>query len=186
MTSALRPFLVLTLATVALLAVRGAGPSRAQTGTPAAGGYAMPPGVTYDGLAFGDVPMPWTGGAGVGLFRARLEPGATVDLEPEPDPYSYLVYVESGTITFRVDAPAEISRATAGTPAAQATEPVTPEHAAALTDVALRQGDAGLFSETPNGAPGQARNDGQEPAVALVVMLAPPTASSSPSGTPAS
>ena len=154
----------------------------AQEGTPAADEFELPEGVTFEGLAFGVAEALPPGATGLGLSRARLEPGARIDLDP--DPGAFLVYVESGALTFRVDTPVQVTRAVAGTPAAM--DPAAaPEDVAAGTDVTLEQGDAALFPPNPGGAPGEARNDGQEPAVALVVFAGPAEDGGAATGTPA-
>jgi len=111
-----------------LLAIGNADVSLAQEGTPPADEYAMPEGVTFDGLAFGTVALAPAGAVDLGLYRSRLEPCASVDLGG--DVAYYLISVESGTITFHVDAPASVTRAVAGTPAAQRPDQTAPEEAA--------------------------------------------------------
>ena len=154
----------------------------AQEATPGADEFELPEGVTFEGLAFGVAEGLPAGATGLGLFRARLEPGARIDLDP--DPAAFLIYVESGALTFRVDTPVQVTRAVAGTPAAMGTE-AAPEEIAAGTDVILQAGDAALFPPNPEGAPGEARNDGQEPAVALVVSAGPAEVGAAAAGTPA-
>ena len=156
---------------IAGLLAGGAGVSLAQEGTPPADEYAMPVGVTFDGLAFATVAFAPPGPVDLGLYRSRLEPGASVDLGGGAA--YYLISVESGTITFHVDAPALVTRAIAGTPAAQTPDQTAPEEAAAGTDVVLQRGDAALFSPNPGGAGGEVRNDGQEPVIVLVVEAQP-------------
>jgi len=162
---------VLVVVLAGLLAVGNASIAVAQEGTPAADEYAMPEGVTFDGLAFGTVAVTPPGPVDLGLYRSRLEPGASVGLAGGAA--YYLISVESGTITFHVDAPALVTRAVAGTPAAQIPDQTAPEEAAAGTDVVLEQGDAALFSPNPGGAGGEVRNDGQEPVTVLVVEAQP-------------
>ena len=156
---------------IASLLAGGAGVSVAQEGTPPADEYAMPEGVTFDGLAFATVAFTPPRPVDLGLYRSRLQPGASVDLGSGAA--YYLISVESGTITFHVDAPALVTRAVAGTPAAQTADQTVPEEAAPGTDVVLEQGDTALFSPNPGGAGGEVRNDGQEPVVVLVVEAQP-------------
>ena len=156
---------------IASLLAGGAGVSVAQEGTPPADEYAMPEGVTFDGLAFATVAFAPPSPVDLGLYRSRLQPGASVDLGGGAA--YYLISVESGTITFHVDAPALVTRAVAGTPAAQTADQTVPEEAAPGTDVVLEQGDTALFSPNPGGAGGEVRNDGQEPVVVLVVEAQP-------------
>ncbi len=143
----------------------------AQEGTPPAGASGMPAGVTFDGLAFGLAGALPPGPFEMNLFRATLAPGAKNVLGP--DPSYFLIFMESGAMTFRVDAPGWISRAVAGTPAAQMPSPAAPEEIAAGTEVTLGPADVGLFAPNPSGGNGEARNDGQEPAVSLVVSVGP-------------
>ncbi len=163
--------LLLSFVAVALvgLFVAGRVPTIAQEGTPPAEEFAPPEGVTFEGLAFGLAEALPPGPTGLGLFRFTLEPGARIDLEA--DPSYFLVSIESGAITFRVGEPVRVTRAVTGTPGAQTLGPDAPaEDVPAGTDVTLEQGDAALF---PPGAGGEARNDGQEPAVGLVVAVGP-------------
>lgn len=179
-----------SVALVSVLAVLLAGApvahTVAQEGSPAAGAFAMPEGVAFEGLAYGEAADFPADRTGVGLFRARLEPGASFELAPDSSPYNYLIYVESGAVTFRVDASALVTRGVAGTSAAQAPGLAAPEPVTARTDVTLMQGDAALFASNPGGAPGEVRNDGQEPVVALVVEVGPPDDATPAAGTPVS
>jgi len=161
----------------------GAGVSVAQEGTPPADEFAMPEGVTFDGLAFGTVAVMPAGPIDLGLYRSRLEPGASIDLGAGPS--YYLISVDSGVITFHVDASASVTRAVAGTPAAQTPNQAGPEEISAGTDVVLEQGDAALFAPNPGGAGGEVRNDGQEPVVVLVVEARPAAGGVTGEATPA-
>ncbi len=174
---------ILVVLLAGLFAGGGAGVSVAQEGTPPADEYAMPEGVTFDGLAFGTVAVSPAGAVALGLYRSRLEPGASVDLAA--DAAYYLISVESGTITFHVDAPASVTRAVAGTPAVQTPNETGPEEIAAGTEVVLEQGDFALFSPNPGAAPGQVRNDGQGPVTVLVVEAGPAAGGTSENATPA-
>ena len=164
--------LVLAAALVGPLAALRAA-TLAQEATPT-GDTGVPPGVTYDALAFGLAETLSPGPVGLGLFRSTMAPGARIDLGG-PAPEHYLIYAEAGAITFRVDRPARVVRAVAGVAGAQGLGPAAPmEDAAAGADVTLRQGDAALFAPSPAGGPGEARNDGQETAVVLIVSAGPP------------
>ena len=161
---------VVALVLVGLLTAGHPVRTAAQAGTPQADEFELPAGVTFEGLAFGLAEALPPGPTGLGLSRARLEPGARIDLDP--DPATFMVYIESGALTFRVDTPVLVTRAVTGTPAAMTME-AAPEEVAAGTDVTLEQGDAALFPPNVGGTAGEARNDGQEPAVALVVSAEP-------------
>ena len=174
---------VVAIVLVGLLAAGQAADAAAQEGTPPADEFELPEGVSFEALAFGLAEAVPPGPTGLALFRARLEPGARIDLDP--DPSYFMVYVEAGAITFRVETPVLVTRAVAGTPAAQGMSPAAPEEVAAGTEVTLEQGDAALFAPNPDGAPGEARNDGQEPAVALVVSAGPAGEGVAAAGTPA-
>lgn len=171
MNTALRRFAFPALVLIGLLFGGSFSTSLAQEGTPPAAQTGLPEGVSFDGLAFGLLDALPPGPFELSLFRATLEPRAKNILGP--DPSYFLIFVESGAMTFRVDSPGWVARAVDGTPAAQMPSPAAPEEIAAGTEVALEQGDVGLFAPNPNGADGEARNDGQEPAVALVVSAGP-------------
>jgi len=175
---------LLVVVLAGLLIVGNASIAVAQEGTPPADEYAMPEGVTFDGLAFWTVAVAPADSADLGLYRSRLEPGASVGLEGNAA--YYLIYVESGAITFHVDTVASVTRAVAGTPAAQSPNQMEPEEIAAGTDVSLNQGDVALFSPNPDAAPGEVRNDGQEPVTVLVVEAQPAVGSMIDAATPAS
>ncbi len=132
----------------------------AQEGTPPADEFELPEGVTFEGLAFGLAEALPPGPVGLGLFRATLEPGASIDLDP--DPSYFMVFVESGTITFHVDAPTLVTRAVAGTPAAQTFGPeAAPEEMAANTDVTLAQGMPRSSCRTPEAHPARRATTGR-------------------------
>ena len=173
---------LLVVVLAGLLVVGNASIAVAQEDTPPADEYAMPEGVTFDGLAFGTVAVTPAGPVDLGLYRSRLEPGASVGLAG--DAAYYLIYVKSGTITFHVDTPASVTRGVAGTPAAQAANQTGPEEIAAGAEVVLGQGDAALFSPNPDATPGEVRNDGQEPVTVLVVEAGPAQADTTSAGTP--
>jgi hypothetical protein len=173
-----RSLAVPSVAALVLLVVLFGGRARGQTdddatpvaGTPAPGS----PGVGFDvrPLAFAPldtVPFP---PAVLGLLRATLAPGAHQDAGA--DPGATLTYVESGALSIRLEGPATVLRAAAGG---------APEEVGAGADVTLGAGDAILV---PRGTRNAARNDGAEPAVLLVVLLASEAAlGAPPAGTPA-
>ena len=163
---------VVAVVLLGLLAAGHAATTVAQEGTPPAEEDEQPEGVTFEALAFGLAEELPPGPTGLALFRATLEPGARIDLDP--DPGYFMVAVQSGAITFRVDTPVLVTRGVAGEPAAQEQGPeAAAEEVAAGTDVALEQGDAALFPPNPEGTAGEARNDGQERAVVVVVSAGP-------------
>ena len=155
------PIAVVALVLVGLLVAGHAATTVAQEGTPPAEEeFELPEGVTFEGLAFGLAEELPPGPTGLALFRARLAPGARIDLDP--DPGYFMVSVQSGAITFRVDTPVLVTRAVAGAPAAQEQGPeAAAEEVAAGTEVVLSEVDAALFHPNPEDDPGEARYDGQ-------------------------
>ena len=89
--------------------------------------------------------------------------GGTFPFDPT-NPSVDLVYMTSGTLTFRVEAPMKVARgAKTGTPVA-----AEPEEIPAGTEFTLSEGDAALF---PPNTGGEARNDSDQEATAWVVDL---------------
>lgn len=149
-----------------LLASQGMNPSTsAQDATPPSDQQAdTPEGVSFVTLASGTIEVLSPGTANVAFGRVRVAPGATIPFDPA-DPTVDLVYIGSGTLTFRVDAPMSVARgAQEGTPA-----PTEPEDIAASTEFTMSEGDSALF---PPNASGELRNDGEEDAVAWVTNVA--------------
>jgi hypothetical protein len=158
-----RRTLPLLIAVVALLSFTGL-PSLqlavAQEGTPSAGPE-LPPGVTAEFL--GGAPLaelPANPGLVV-LVRLTLEPGAIVPPEPN-DPTGAFVVIESGALTARSTGPLTVSRASE--------EDFILEPVATDTETTLAPRDAlyvGPFQST------EVRNEGDEPAVFLLVNILP-------------
>jgi quercetin dioxygenase-like cupin family protein len=120
--------------------------------------------VTFLTLASGTIEVLSPGTANLVLGRIRLAPGASLPFDPA-DPSVDLVFMGSGTLTFRVEAPMTVARgAQAGTPV-----PTEPEEIPAGTEFTLSDGDSALF---PPNISGEVRNDGAEDAVAWVVTVA--------------
>ncbi len=165
--------LLLSFVAVALVSLVAVGlfPVVAQEGTPPADDYEQPEGVMFEGLAFGLAEALPAGPTGLGLFRTTLEPGARIDVEAHPS--YFLVSVQSGAVTYRVQTPVLVTRAVTGTPGAQTLGPDAPaEEISPGTEFTLEAGDAALVPPS-TGAPDEGRNDGQEPAVLLVVSVGP-------------
>jgi len=115
-------------------------------------------------VASGSIEVLAPGTANLSLGRISLAPGASVPFDPN-DPSAVLVYAASGELTFTVDAPMTVARRVEpGTPA-----PSEPEAVEANTEFTLRDGDSALF---PPAISGEARNDGDEEAIAWVVNVA--------------
>jgi hypothetical protein len=139
--------------------------TRAQDATPPTDQQAGPPeGVSFATLASGTIEVLRPGTANLVLGRIRLEPGSTLTFDPT-DPSVDLVFMASGTLTFRVEAPMTVARGV-GTATAVPTEP---EAIPAGTEFTLSDGDSALF---PPNADGEVRNDGDEDAVAWVTNVA--------------
>ena len=169
------PVLVSLVAVVLLgvIALHAQPVAVAQEGTPAGEGMMEPEGVTFEPIAITSgltLPSP----ADMIAARFTIEPGAVLPLEAS-DPTGGMLIVESGTFTVRVDAPWAISRTgtlSAAIGTAEATGTFTPsdEQIASGEEVTLGVGDAAYI---PGSITGEIRNDGQEPAEGLVVLVGP-------------
>lgn len=159
--------LVVVIGLLGLLGVNRAGtPTVAQEGTPPAGGFEIAPGVMAEALAFA------AGQQTPALYRLTFAPGVTYSIAPAPE--ISLVYMESGALTFTLDAPVTISRAGAtGAPG---------EDVTAGTEFTLSTGDYTVF---PLLVGGEARNNGQEAASAVVAGIVPSGMATPMAGTPA-
>ena len=137
--------LLLTLV-FGLFASQGLNPSTsAQDATPPSGQQGAPPeGVSFVTLASGTIQIlsPWYGKPGARAHQIRT--GATLPFDPT-DPSVDLVFMTSGTLTFRVEQPMSVARGgKAGTPV-----PTEPEKIPAGTEFTMSDGDSALFP--PNG-----------------------------------
>jgi len=147
----------------------------AQTVTPEAGsGVVLPAGVTQQNLAVGSATPLLPEGAIIELARFTFAPGAVVVL-PEASPSLALVYVESGVLGVRINAPVTLTRAAAGG---------TPEEPEAIPARTAFTADAGDFFVGPPHVVVEARNDESEPLVLLMAVLEPAPAAAAPA-TPA-
>src|SRR5215210_2280355 len=132
-----------------------------------------PEGVTFEPMVITSgltLPSP----ADMLAARFRVEPGAGFPLEAS-DPSGGMLIVESGTFTIRLDTPWAISRsgslnAAIGTAVATGTFTPSDEQIASGEEATLSAGDAAYI---PGSINGEIRNDGQEPAVGLVVLVGP-------------
>ena len=157
---------LLIMLVLALVATQAINPiTRAQDATPPSEQQnGAPEGVSFVTLASGTIQVLSPGTANLVLGRIRLAPGATLPFDPT-DPAVDLVYMSSGTLTFRVDADMTVARGVrAGTPA-----PTEPEAIPANTEFTLSDGDSALF---PPNAAGEVRNDSDEDATAWVTNVA--------------
>ena len=154
------------------IAVTGMPPvTRAQELTPVAG-------IEPEGVIF--APLAITSGvtlaspADIIAVRLSIEPGAGFPLETS-DPTGGMLIVESGTFTVRVDAPWAVSRSgsiLAAIATAEATGTYTPtdEQIGSGEEVTMGAGDAAYI---PGSVSGEIRNDGDEPAIAQIVLIGP-------------
>ena len=148
----------------------------AQPATPQAGtGVEMPAGITRQDLAVGSAAPLLPEGAIIELVRFTFAPGAVVVL-PEASPSLALVYVESGVLSVRINAPVTLTRVAAGG------SPGEPESVPAGTAFTA---DADDFFVSPPRVAVEARNDGAESLVLLMAVLDPAPAIAAPA-TPAS
>jgi len=174
-----RRSVLLSVVAVVLLALVAAGRlpgAAAQDATPPAGEFLdLPEGVAFELLGLGVAEELPAAPADFVLVRFTLDPGASFPIE-EADPSVALVYVEAGAFTVRVEAPMTIIRAAfiaaIATPGAVEEGAVPPpEEVAAGVEFTLAAGDSAVF---PPNVAGEARNDGAEPAVALLAFVGPP------------
>jgi quercetin dioxygenase-like cupin family protein len=167
--------LVLSVVTVFLLgmvALRVQPVAIAQEATPSSD-MQEPEGVTFEPLAITSgltLPSP----ADMLAARFTVDPGAVLPLEAS-DPSGGMLIVESGTFTIRLDAAWAVSRSgsfNAAIATAEATGAFTSpdEQIASGEEVTMTAGDAAYVPASVNG---EIRNDGQEPAVGLVVLVGP-------------
>jgi quercetin dioxygenase-like cupin family protein len=130
----------------------------------------LPEGATFEVLAQAMVEELPPAPADVALVRFTFAPGASDSIEAG-DPTLVLVAVESGALTFNIAAAIRVTQvAVAGTP-------VAAEVAAAGVEFTLGPGDSALI---PPLAPGMVRNDGSEPAAAVVLLVSPVAAEGTP------
>lgn len=156
----------------------------AQEASPAAEGMMEPEGVTFEplGIASGvALPTP----ADLIAVRVTIEPGAVLPSDAS-DPTGGMLIVESGTLTIRLDASWAIARSgslTAAIATAEATGTFTPSDEQIASDVEGTMG-TGDVAYLPGSVGGEIRNDGTEPAVALVVLVGPTEAMTGATPTP--
>jgi hypothetical protein len=128
---------------------------------------ATPAGQTLEGVSV--VPLAVAPGvslppspATVVLTRYEIAPGAS-QVTDATDPALAIITQESGTGTIRLEAATMVTRGATG----------APEEVPAGTDFTLEPGDSFVW---PAFVAGEARNDGTEPVVALVVVIVPEAA----------
>jgi quercetin dioxygenase-like cupin family protein len=133
-------------------------------------------GVTFEPVALAtDLALPSPGDLFVA--RASLEPGGVVPIV-ESDPALGILLVESGTLTLQLAGPMTVTRG-AGLGAAMATAEATGDFSALMESVPAGQAvtlAAGDAAYIPANVAGEIRNEGQEPAVRLAILVLPPEA----------
>lgn len=144
-----------------LVAIGRIGPvMAAQEGTPAADEGGMPEGVTFEVLGTGRPAPLVSTRVEVSLVRVGLSPGATLEFPEDESQSTALLYVESGSLTFRFGTPVTVSRVATG----------DQEEVPADTEFTVEAGD---FFIAPPIAAVMIRNDGQEPAAVLSADTSP-------------
>ena len=174
---------VVAVMLLGMLALHAQPVAIAQEASPAADGMELE-GVTFEPLAITSgltIPSP----ADMIALRFSMEPGAVLPIEAS-DPSSGMLIVESGTLTVRVDADWAVSRSGAlnaaiGTAVATGTFTPSDERTASGEEVTMSAGDAAYI---PGSVSGEIRNDGQEPAMGLVVLVGPSETMSGATPTP--
>jgi quercetin dioxygenase-like cupin family protein len=162
--------MVIVLLGIAALAVQPV--VVAQDATPSSD-MQEPEGITFEPLAITSgvtLPSP----ADLITVRLTIDPGAVLPSEAS-DPTGGMLIVESGTLTLRLDTPLAVSRsgslmAAIGTAEATGTFTPSEEQIASGEEVTMSVGDAVYI---PGSVSGEVRNDGSEPAVALIVLVGP-------------
>jgi quercetin dioxygenase-like cupin family protein len=154
-----------------ILAQRAKPSAIAQEATPAGveiGGVTLEPVALAMGINF---PSP----GALLVARAALDPGGVVPIE-ERDPALGILMVESGTLTVQLEGPMTVTRG-ASLGEAMATAEATGDVSALMESipageaVTLEVGDA---ASIPANVAGEIRNEGQERAVRLAILVLPP------------
>jgi quercetin dioxygenase-like cupin family protein len=131
-------------------------------------------GVTFEPVALAtgiDLPSP----GDLFVARAALDPGGVVPIE-ESDPALGILLVESGTLTLQLEGPMTVTRG-AGLGEAMATAEATGDVSAVMELVPAGQAvtlEAGDAAYIPANVAGEIRNEGQERAVRLAILVLPP------------
>lgn len=162
---------VVVVALLGILALAAQPPTVAQEATPA--GEDME-GLTFEAISFAtgvEVQSP----SDLIVVRLGIEPGAGFPIE-ESDPTTGILLVESGAFTVVVEGAMTVTRG-AGLADAMATAEASGDFSAASESIAageevtLEAGDAAYIPASVNG---EIRNDGDERAVGLAFLVAPP------------
>ena len=130
-------------------------------------------GVTFEPVALAtgiDLPSP----GDLIVARAALDPGGVVSIERN-DPALGILLVESGTLTVQLEGPMTVTRG-AGPGQAMATAEATGDVSALMEAVPTGQAvtlAAGDAAYIPANVAGEIRNEGQERAVRLAILVLP-------------
>jgi quercetin dioxygenase-like cupin family protein len=163
---------IVLVALFGVLALSRSADTAAQEATPAEDEGEFREGIVFEPLAMGST-------ARDDLTLLRLTIAAGVDFQVDPaDPETALIYVESGTLTVRIEAPVSVTRAGAydaefaSPEAAAGEEEFMPpsEEIPAGQEFQVATGDSFLF---PAQTAGDIRNDGTESTVILVALTSP-------------
>jgi quercetin dioxygenase-like cupin family protein len=133
----------------------------AQEASPPADDQGGLPGLTFEPLAGALVEALPPGPVLFSMSRVTVDPGAMLPI-PADDPSVGLIRVESGVLTVRIEAPAQVIRANDATMAG--------EEVAAGEAFTLAEGDSTLL---PANAAGEIRNDTTTPVVVLAAFIEP-------------
>ncbi len=150
---------------VSMVAVGGRVPGAvAQNGTPPPGGFEIAPGVTAEILPTSEDPP--------SLYRLHFAPDVTYPIGASPS--LEVVYIESGALTLRVEAPVTVGQVGVTDAAG--------ENVAAGTEFTVEPGN---YFVLPPFVGGEVRNDGQETATVSVAGILPDAMATPTAGTPA-
>ncbi len=163
--------LIVSVTFSAILGLASRPAALAQDSTPESGPAVI--GITPEALGLGTAPLAWPDQAlaSLSLYRLRFAPGGVIRIPAGQQGAGIgLIYIESGTLRVRSEAPVFIAQAAAmAQPGGQAATPV-----AANTEVTLDAGDSFVVSGTAAGSTGiEMHNDGPGETVLLSVGVAP-------------
>jgi hypothetical protein len=166
---------IVTVLLLGILALHAPPVAIAQDATPAAD--MEPEGTSFEPLGFAQgVTMPSP--ADVVVARFRLDAGASFPLDPN-DPTNTVVVVETGSFTVRVEEIAWTITRGAALREMMAAPEGEGELSSVMDEVAMGEEatlEAGDMAYLPGSINGEVRNEGQEVAEALLIVVGPPEA----------
>jgi quercetin dioxygenase-like cupin family protein len=147
-----------------------------QSASPSPGDQ-VPEGVSFQFIAYGQLPPDMQAPEGFSMFRLALDPGASFPADKN-DPTTALGYVEKGTLTLMLEMDITVLHAGTGNqePTAQDFEMMPANQRFTMT-----VGDSAIF---PANTAGTVTNDGAEQAILLIAQLEPPGYSEGEMATP--